>query len=73
MRTGTLVEVLRLLLPERIELAQAVWDSVVAEAGVVPVTASQRAELDRRLAALETDPEAERPWSEVFASLEPPR
>jgi putative addiction module component (TIGR02574 family) len=72
MRSGTLVEVLRLPLPERIELVQAVWDSVVAEASAVPVTASQRAELDRRLAALEADPEGECPWSQVLASLESP-
>ena len=70
MRSGTLVEVLRLPLPERIELVQAVWDSVVAQAAEVPVTEEQQAELDRRLAALEADPEAETPWPEVLAALE---
>lgn len=70
MRSGTLVEVLRLPLPERIELVQAVWDSVVAEAAEVPVSEDQKAELDRRLAALEADPEAETPWLEVLAALE---
>ncbi len=70
MRSGTLVEVLRLPLPERIELVQAVWDSVVAESAEVPVTEEQKAVLDSRLAALEADPVAETPWPEVLAALE---
>lgn len=70
MRSGPLVLVLRLPVPERIELVQAVWDSVVAEASAVPVTKEQRAELDRRLAALDADPEGARPWPEILASLE---
>lgn len=70
MSSVTLDEVLRLPLPERIEFVQAVWDSVVAEASSVPVTDAQRAELDRRLAALEATPGAERPWSDVLSGLE---
>lgn len=70
MSSVTLDEVLRLPLPERIEFVQAVWDSVVAEASAVPVTNAQRAELDRRLAALEVNPGAEHSWSEVLSGLE---
>ncbi len=61
---------LRLPVAERIELVQAIWDSVVAESSAVPVTDEQRIELDRRLAAAEANPSDERPWSEVRASLE---
>jgi putative addiction module component (TIGR02574 family) len=73
MSSEALAEVLRLPRAERIELVQAVWDSIVAEAGVVPVTAEQRAEPERRLAALAAEPEAERSWPQVLASLERPR
>ncbi len=65
-----LEDALRLPVAERIELVQAIWDSVVAESSAVPVTDEQRIELDRRLADAEANPADERPWSEVRASLE---
>ncbi len=70
MRSATLVEVLRLPVAERIAFVEAIWDSVVAESAAVPVTAEQRTELDRRLAALEADPDAELPWAGVLSALE---
>jgi putative addiction module component (TIGR02574 family) len=70
MTRPVLEDALRLPVAERIELVQAIWDSVVAESPAVPVTPEQRAELDRRLADAEADPSNERPWSEVRASLE---
>jgi putative addiction module component (TIGR02574 family) len=69
MSTKALDAALRLPLPERIQLVQEIWDSVVAESAAVPVTQRQKAVLDRRLADLEAHPEAERPWSEVRATL----
>lgn len=65
-----LEDALRLPVAERIELVQAIWDSVVAQSSTVPVTDEQRIELDRRLADAEANPSDERPWSEVRASLE---
>lgn len=65
-----LEDALRLPVAERIELVQAIWDSVVAESSAVPVTDEQRTELDRRLADAEANPSDERPWSEVRDSLE---
>ena len=52
---------------ERLQLAQDLWDSVDSAAGidVLPLTAEQRAELDRRLADLESNPADGSPWSEV--------
>jgi putative addiction module component (TIGR02574 family) len=70
MTRPVLEDALRLPVAERIELVQAIWDSVVAESAAVPVTREQRAELDRRLADAEANPSNERPWSEVRASLE---
>lgn len=69
MSTKALDEALRLPVPERVQLVQEIWDSVVAESAGVPVTKKQKAELDRRLADLEAHPEAERPWSEVLRTL----
>ena len=60
----------RLSLAERIQLAEDLWDSVAAETGGLPLTAAQAAELDRRLVALECEPESGESWSLVRARLE---
>jgi putative addiction module component (TIGR02574 family) len=70
MSTPVLEDALRLQVPERIELVQAIWDSIVAESASVAVTDEQRAELDRRLADAAMNPGDERPWSDVRSSLE---
>lgn len=70
MSTPVLYDALRLPVPERIELVQAIWDSIVAESASVVVTDEQRAEIDRRLADVASNPTDERPWSEVRSSLE---
>ena len=41
---------------KRILLVEEIWDSIAQEVENSPVTDAQRAELDRRLAALEADP-----------------
>lgn len=54
------------------ELAGAIWDTVAenADADVLPVSASHRAELDRRLTDFEVNPKAGRSWEEVRDRLE---
>ncbi len=54
---------------ERILLVEEIWDRIAAEPDAVPVSAAQRAELDRRLDALEKTPDAGRPWTEVRDEL----
>jgi putative addiction module component (TIGR02574 family) len=56
-----------LSVPQRIQLAHELWDSIAAEAGALPLTEAQKAELDRRLAALDADPSNVVPWEEVEA------
>jgi putative addiction module component (TIGR02574 family) len=64
-------EQIRELTPaERIELIERVWESFVEAPETLPVTQEQRAELRRRLAEHERDPDAAKPWSEVRAELE---
>jgi putative addiction module component (TIGR02574 family) len=59
----------RLSVPDRILLLEEIWDSIAANPEDVPLTDGQRAELDVRLAAYETDPEAGSDWNEVKARL----
>ncbi len=69
MSPRALEQILRLPVDERIELVQAIWDSVVADSAAVPVTAAQRRQLDARLTDLKARPAAGRPWPAVRASL----
>ncbi|HEY2930341.1 MAG TPA: addiction module protein [Acidobacteriota bacterium] len=63
-------DILALSVSERIQLIEEIWDSILAEPELIPVTAAQRKELDRRKRAHRRDPSAAKPWSEVRARLE---
>ena len=71
MRSDLLQEARALSVAERIELAEAIWDTIAEDAGVdqLPVPESHRRELDRRLAEMEANPEAGSPWDEVRSRL----
>jgi putative addiction module component (TIGR02574 family) len=62
-------EILSLSVEERIQLVEAVWDSIAQHPEALPVTEARRKELDRRLAEHSRDPQAARPWSQVRGSL----
>ena len=58
---------------ERLDLLERLWDSLRDTPARVPLTDPQRAELDRRLDALEGDVEQGRvlgvPWDEVVRQI----
>ena len=58
----------KLSVAERIQLAEDLWDSI-PESAEIPLTDSQKAELDRRLEDLEQHPDAGEPWEVVRARL----
>jgi putative addiction module component (TIGR02574 family) len=57
----------RLSAEDRLAVADAIWDSVAREIEESPLTASQRAELERRLANSIAHPEAVTTWETVKA------
>ncbi len=59
----------QLSVAERILLVEEIWDSVAEEVNASELTQAQKDELDRRLAAMESDPQAGSPWEEVKARL----
>ena len=63
------VEIQSLTISERIMLAEALWDSIVAEGSEIKLTDTQKKELDRRLAAFEIDQDAGASWSSVKARI----
>ena len=68
MNTDLLAEALKLSPSDRLQLIEALWDTL-SEADI-PVTPEERALLDERLADLEQNADAQSPWSEVKARLE---
>ena len=64
-----LSHLLELPATERLQLVEALWDSLVEVPEAVPISDDVRAELDRRLAAYYTDPSSARPWREIKAQL----
>jgi putative addiction module component (TIGR02574 family) len=54
-----------LTVAERVELAEDLWDSIVDTPDAVPLTDAQKAELDARLSAHDSDPDNVSPWPEV--------
>lgn len=64
--------ILKLPVPDRLDLLEAIWDSLAdspdAEAAFA-LTDEQRAELDRRLAEHLADPDSAIPWEEVRRRL----
>ena len=67
---STDLDISGLSVAERIQLAEDLWDSVAADTGDLPLTEAQAAELDRRLADLERDPESGESWTAVRARIE---
>ena len=64
-----LSELLELPVEERLKLVEALWESIAECPEALELTAAQKEELDRRLAAYERDPDAGVPWVELKQRL----
>jgi putative addiction module component (TIGR02574 family) len=66
-------ELRQLPIPERIQLVKELWDSIADESPAIDLSAEQIAELDRRLNALDAQPESGTAWhiarERILASL----
>jgi putative addiction module component (TIGR02574 family) len=58
----------RLNLEERIALVEEIWESIASSSEALPLTETQRKELDRRIAEHEAAPERVVAWAEVKAA-----
>lgn len=59
----------RLEVSERIELVEAIWETLSVDAQSLPVAPAHQDDLDRRLVDLETSPDAGSSWGEVRERL----
>ena len=69
MKSSSIVEYVKLSVPERIQLVEDIWDSVAEIPEVLSLTEAQQAELDRRLNAYRQSPEEGSPWEHVRENI----
>jgi putative addiction module component (TIGR02574 family) len=67
-----LLDISRLTPEERIDLAEALWDSLAATPEAVPLTEAQAQELDRRLEAYRSDRNPGTPWRDALRRIDEP-
>ena len=58
-------DLLSLSISERIRLVEDIWDSIREVPEAIELTEDQKEELDRRLTAYHSNPEAGSPWKVV--------
>jgi putative addiction module component (TIGR02574 family) len=58
----------QLSIEERLALVQQFWDSIAADSMALPLTQSQRAELQKRIKEADARPGDLTPWEQIKAS-----
>jgi putative addiction module component (TIGR02574 family) len=59
----------KLTVAQRSLLVEKIWDTISEDGDEIPLTESQRQDLERRIAAYEANPSAGSSWEEVKARL----
>jgi putative addiction module component (TIGR02574 family) len=59
----------RLSVEERLALVEELWDSIADSSADLPLTEAQRAELERRLAEHEANPDDVVSWEDIKTSI----
>jgi putative addiction module component (TIGR02574 family) len=59
----------QLSVAQRMLLVEEIWDSIADEEKEIPLTETQKLDLQRRIAAYEANPKAGSTWEEVKARL----
>lgn len=69
-----IAEIRKLPLPERLQLVGEIWDSIVEDPTLLPVSEELARELEMRLAANRADPSSAQAWDivdhEVLGAIE---
>ena len=66
---AALAEIKALSVDERLEIMDAIWESIAAEPVSLEIPEEHRVELERRIANHEADPTKVIPWEEAKAKL----
>ncbi len=54
---------------ERLQLAEEIWDDIAVESPRIELTEAQKADLERRIAEDDADPQGDKPWEAIEARL----
>jgi putative addiction module component (TIGR02574 family) len=60
-----LADILQMSVAERIQLAEDIWDSIAAVPEALPLTDTERTELNRRLELYARNPDEGIPWDDL--------
>ncbi len=60
------IDIDKLGVDERLDLIEAIWDSLSSDPDQIPVPDSHKAELDKRLDRVDAGDDAGIPWDEVL-------
>ena len=63
------IDIDKLDVNERLDLLEAIWESLTLDSSQVPVPESHKAELDRRLAEIDAGDDSAIPWEEVLEQI----
>ncbi len=71
--SAALAEIKTLSIEDRIQLVQAIWDTIAEEQTQPDLTESQKKDLTRRLAEMDANPKNVLTWEEIKASIKRPQ
>lgn len=60
-----IAEIRKLPIPDRLQLVGEIWDSILDDPALLPVSDELARELELRLAAHRANPESSHPWESV--------
>ncbi len=69
MKKITATDTLELSIPERIQLVEDVWDTIVTEAEAIELTEDEKKVIDERLEAYHRNPDSGSPWEDVYKRI----
>ena len=64
-------KILQLSIPEKLQLAEELWNDIAIHPYEIHLSPEQEIELDRRLEFHQNNPKADIPWEEVKSKLRP--
>jgi putative addiction module component (TIGR02574 family) len=69
MKQITATDALALSIPERIQLVEDIWDTIISEPETIELTENEKKIIDERLEAYHKNPESGSPWGDVYKRL----
>ena len=69
MKKITATDTLDLSIPERIQLVEDIWDTIVSKTEVVELTENEKRTIDERLEAYHKNPNLGSPWEDVYKRI----